>query len=88
MPRTSVIENLAVSPTGFVFDPRSGATFTLNPTGLAVLLALREGLPVDRVVAKVREGFDDAPTEEVRGDVVDFVHVLQQHGLLPPDFTL
>jgi hypothetical protein len=37
------LSNLALSPTGFVFDPRTGATYTVNPTGRAVLEALRDG---------------------------------------------
>jgi hypothetical protein len=80
------LQNLAISETGFVFDPRTGATFTLNPAGLAVLMALRDGLPLDGVVARVHERFDAVPAA-ARQDVVEFVHLLRQHSLLPSTFA-
>lgn len=81
------LKNLAVSETGFVFDPTSGATFTLNPTGLAVLHALREGLALDAILALLGERFD-AVARDAKDDVLDFVQLLRQHGLLPADFKL
>ena len=81
------LENLAISETGFVFDPRSGATFTVNPTGLVVLHALREGLALEVTIERLRERFE-AVAADAKDDVVDFVHVLRQQGLLPQDFKL
>ena len=40
--------DLALSDTGFAFDPLTGATFTVNATGLCVLLAMKEGLAARR----------------------------------------
>lgn len=37
------LTELAVSPSGFAFDPRSGQSYTLNPTALYLLTLLREG---------------------------------------------
>jgi PqqD family protein of HPr-rel-A system len=81
------LANLAISDTGFVFDPRSGATFSLNATGLAVLLALRDGLSLAAVVARLQERFE-AASPDARGDVLDFVQLLRQHGLVQPDFQI
>jgi PqqD family protein of HPr-rel-A system len=80
-----VLKNLAISETGFVFDPRSGATYTLNPTGLAVVAALREGASLDDSIDRLRASFQEVD-DDVRNDVIDFLQVLRQHGLLPPDF--
>ena len=79
----STLRNLAISDTGFVFEPRSGATFTLNATGLVVLLALRDGAGVDQIVDKLKQGFDGA-NGGTREDVVDFVQTLRAQGLLGP----
>jgi PqqD family protein of HPr-rel-A system len=87
MPRTDHLKHLAVSETGFVFDPTSGATFTVNPTGLVVLQALREELPLDAVVARLCDRFEHA-SAEARDEVLDFVQSLRQHALLPADFKL
>ncbi len=78
---SSNLKNLAISDTGFVFDPRSGATFTLNSTGLAVLLALRDGSEVDDIVAKLKEKFEGA-NGSTREDVLDFVQTLRLQGLV------
>ena len=88
MPTATHLETLAISETGFVFDPRTGATFTVNPVGQAVLLALREGLPLDRILARLRERFAEVPGASLRDDVAEFVHVLRQHGLLPASFQV
>ncbi len=76
--------DLALSDTGFAFDPYSGSTFTINATGVCVLQALKEGLPRDAIDARVRERFD-ARYADVARDVDDFVALLRQHGLVADD---
>ena len=83
----AALQNLAISDSGFIFDPTSGATFTLNPTGLTVLLALRDGLGLSAIVARLAERFD-LLAGDTREDILDFVQMLRQHGLLNGDFTL
>lgn len=78
-------KDLAVSDTGFIFDPYSGATFTVNETGLDIVMALREGLFPDQIVERLKGGFEGAG-REVADDVNDFLRALKQHGLLPADF--
>lgn len=79
------LKSLASSDTGFLFDPRSGATFTLNPPGLVVLRSLQSGQSIDATAARLAEEFDGAPVD-VREDVLDFVRALKRHGLVPNDF--
>lgn len=81
MSDTNRLKELALSETGFVFDPYSGATFTVNATGLAVLQALKEGLARSAVSARLRERFE-LHGEDVERDVVDFFELLAQQGLL------
>lgn len=81
------VRDLALSDTGFVFDPYSGSTFTVNATGLCILRALAEGVGRAEVVRRLREGFD-APPAEIEADVDDFVHLLGQQGVLPQDYHL
>ena len=83
----SSLKNLAISETGFVFDPHSGATFTVNPTGLAVLTGLRDGQSTNQIVESLKTAFDGA-TNESKDDVVEFVQLLRQHGLVPADVAL
>lgn len=82
------LRDLALSDTGFVFDPYTGATFTTNPTGQCVLQALREGLGRADIAARLRERFALQGDHDVEGDLVEFVQLLRQHGVLPSSFSL
>jgi hypothetical protein len=78
------LAELAVSDTGFAFDPCSGATFTMNATGMAVLAALKEGLEPEAAAARIRAAFDVRGADVAR-DVADFVAALRQQGILGDD---
>lgn len=77
------LQDLALSESGFVFDPFTGATFTANPTGLLVLQGLRDGLSRSQIVERLRQQFSvDGIFEQVESDVGDFVRLLVQQALL------
>ncbi len=79
------LRELALSDTGFVFDPYSGATYTVNETGLCVLQALKDGVDRDGVMDRLRERFE-LRDEDLARDLEEFVHQLRQNGLVPKDF--
>lgn len=81
------LDQLAISASGFVFDPVSGGTFTVNATGRALLEGLRDGLGLEELTAKLNERFatDDA---DLQRDVLEYVRSLRDVGLLPPQFEL
>jgi hypothetical protein len=87
---SSRLAELAISDTGFIFDPGTGATFNVNATGLIALSALREGVDAadtGEIAARVRERFPSAPAD-VGEHVSDFVRTLRQMGLVTlPDGT-
>lgn len=74
------IKDLAISDSGFVFDPFSGGTFTLNETGRVVLQALREGLSESQVVERLHDGFAGV-TPKVEEDLRDFLRTMAEYGL-------
>ena len=81
------LNELAISPNGFVFDPHSGGTFTLNGTGRAILKGLRDGLAPAQIVEQLRAGFDDV-TQSVDSDVHTFLSDLARLGLLSHESTV
>lgn len=81
------LRDLALSETGFVFDPYTGATFTTNPTGRCVLEGLREGLSRADIAARLRERFA-VQQDDLENDVVEFVSLLRQQGVVPEGFTV
>jgi len=81
------LAQLALSPSGFVFDPRTGATFTVNPSGVVLLEGLREGQRLTELVHTLEQQFD-ARAGDLARDVLEFVRRLQVEGLLARDFEL
>jgi hypothetical protein len=49
---------LAVSQTGFIFDPQTGQSFSVNHTGLAALEALRRGESIAGTAQYLSETFN------------------------------
>jgi hypothetical protein len=81
------LAQLAISPTGFVFDPRTGVTYSLNPTGRSIIEGLRDGADLDGLVDRLEETFE-ADGGDLRRDVLEYVRLLREHGLLPADWEL
>lgn len=76
------LKELAISENGFVFDPHSGGTFTLNATGQLIMKGLRDALTAEELVELLRANFADV-TRNVSEDVQDFLRTLSDFGLLP-----
>ncbi len=83
---SSPLDNLAISETGFVFDPQSGATFNVNATGLLVLRGLRDGKPAESISSDLQRAFDATP-DEVSEHIAEFTQLLRQFGLLSDGST-
>lgn len=79
---TSRLRDLALSDTGFVFDPLTGHTFSVNATGLMVLRALKDGALPERLAGKLAEEFEPEGGEDLARDVEDFLGTLKAQGLL------
>lgn len=81
------LRDLAISDTGFLFDPYTGSTFSLNETGLAVLAGLREGLSSQAIVARLSEEFEVPEAADLARDVAEFIHLLRRNGLVSEEFS-
>ena len=57
----SVLERLAISPSGFAFDPESGQSFSINPTGMLALTQLRKRRSLEEVAAGLVLQYDVSP---------------------------
>ena len=79
---TTRLRQLAVSDSGFVFDPLTGHTFTVNATGLHIIGALKAGRIPEVIAEELAEVFEPEGGEEHRRDVDDFVLRLREHGLV------
>lgn len=82
LPDAKSLERLAVSESGFVFDPVSGHSFTVNETGLSILRALQQDRRLDALRADLSAEFDvDAMTLE--RDLLEFLGSLRDQLARP-----
>lgn len=75
-PPLSSIQRLAISESGFVFDPASGHNFTVNETGLSILRLLQKHTEVEPVLGHLVEEYDVLQRDAER-DVLDFATLLR-----------
>ncbi|MFZ0391927.1 MAG: HPr-rel-A system PqqD family peptide chaperone [Calditrichia bacterium] len=75
------LSQLAINEEGFVFDPVSGESFTVNSTGLAILNHLKQNESPAEIAAQLAESFEDVP-EELEQDVQDFIRRLQTYKII------
>jgi hypothetical protein len=80
------LKDLAISESGFLFDPYSGATFTLNNSGKCIFQLLMEGKGIEEMESALRKRFE-VGEEDLRSDIYEFVNLLKEHHLLPNSFT-
>jgi hypothetical protein len=69
-------KRLALSESGFVFDPVSGQSFSVNDTGLVILRLAQHQDDIEQLTEQLLEQFD-AGSVEIKRDVQDFIHRLQ-----------
>ena len=72
--------NLALSDSGFVFNPSSGDSFSTNPIGLEIVRHLKDGLSdqeIKKLICKKYE-VDEASFEK---DFYDFISTLSKFQL-------
>lgn len=77
-PPPTTIARLALSASGFVFDPVTGTSFNVNETGLSVLRALQEGLDdMSAITARLACDYD-VPNVQLERDVMEFAARLRE----------
>jgi PqqD family protein of HPr-rel-A system len=73
--------NIAISDNGFVFNPSTGDSFTLNKTGIEVLKLIKEGRALNEITRVMQERYDsDSATLE--RFLSDFINQLLTNNLL------
>ena len=77
---------LAVSDTGFVFDPRTGHSYSVNTTGLLLLRSLKQGVTVSQFEEELRSSFECPPT--IRDDIGSFINSLVHYELLADAYQM
>ena len=56
-PHVESLKRLALSESGFIFDPVTGNSFTVNHTGLALLQLIQQTLDVGQITKRLQTEF-------------------------------
>lgn len=74
-------KNIAVSESGFVFDPSTGESFSLNRTGMEMVELLKKGLDKEAVKKEMLSKYD-VDNISFEKYYYDFINNLDHNNLL------
>ncbi|ACF14350.1 hypothetical protein Ctha_1894 [Chloroherpeton thalassium ATCC 35110] len=73
-------ENLALSKSGFLFDPQTGESFNLNPTGRVIFEMLSAGKSESEIMEILSETYD-IDAARLQRHLDDFLMMLRRFNL-------
>ncbi len=73
-----VLRQMALSDSGFLFDPRSGQSYSLNPTAVEALELLRLGFSLSQTAEELCKNYTTDP-EQAQSCLESFVHQLGRY---------
>jgi hypothetical protein len=74
-------ENIALSENGFVFNPSTGDSFTMNNTGKEVIMMIKEGKDLKMITEIMAEKYD-VDLNTLERYLADFLNDLNVYNLL------
>lgn len=74
-------ENIAVSESGFLFDPNSGESFSLNSSGKEILRLLSDGKPLGDIEKIILDKYE-IDSANYNRYMDDFAHTLRRFNLI------
>ncbi len=74
-------KNIAISDSGFLFDPATGESFTFNPTGLEIFRYMKENKSFDEIREIILNNYD-VDKNSFERFYYDFVSSLKQFQLI------
>ncbi|MCD4724779.1 MAG: PqqD family protein [Bacteroidales bacterium] len=77
-------KNVAISDSGFIFNPDTGESFSVNPIGLEMLEMLRNGREYEEIRKDILDKYK-SDKDTVEKDYHDFITMLKQYNLIEND---
>ncbi len=77
----NIKKDIAISDSGFVFDPTTGESYSLNPIGVEILTLLKEGNDQQEITDFIIQRYEiDKSTFE--NNYYDFINMLKKFNLI------
>jgi Coenzyme PQQ synthesis protein D (PqqD) len=77
-------KNIAISESGFIFNPSTGDSFSTNLLGQEIIRLLQSEKSVDEVMESVQEKFS-IDKQTLEKDLADFLYMLQSYQIIRED---
>ncbi len=77
----NINKNIAVSDSGFVFNPSTGESYSVNPIGVEIIELLKQEKSLDEITQNLTERYN-ADVVTIDKDVADFISLLKQYSLI------
>jgi len=74
-------KNIAVSDSGFLFNPSTGDSYSVNPVGLEMLRLLKEGKKDSLIIDYIQNNYLIA-RDTIEKDLYDFKNMLESYKLI------
>jgi len=74
-------KNIATSEEGFIFNPSTGDSFSVNPIGTEILAFLKKDKPLDEIIEIMCEKYD-VDRSIFEKDMDDFTSQLKEYTIL------
>jgi hypothetical protein len=73
--------NLAISESGFMFDPESGDSYTLNFSGKEIVQLIKQGMSMEQIKATMLEKYE-VDRDTLERNLFDFMSMLNHYQML------
>jgi len=76
-----IFKRLAISETGFVFDPQTGYSYVVNETGIEIMDCLKNNMDEPNILSHILKTYE-VIEDQARRDYASFILRLKQYGLI------
>ncbi len=73
-------KSIAISESGFMFNPITGESFTVNPIGFEIIQMINDGLESAQIIETICKKYQIDP-QTFDKDLTDFTGMLDNHHL-------
>lgn len=77
----NIQKNVAVSDSGFVFNPTTGESFSVNPIGTEIIQMVKQGKSKSEITDNILENYE-TEMDVIEKDIFEFFEMLKQYSLL------
>jgi len=79
--QTERLKTLAISDSGFIFDPSSGDAFNTNETGIFIINLLKLGKDFNELMDILIEEYE-VSEDELEADLLDYIQILKNYRMV------